>query len=112
MCCYKLLSLNVGIRNVGPVIHTVLNSIAHKSVSRLPSYSSLCRMITEGLSVAEMQLGEKLTEEGSDNFTLQMDGTTKYGPLIPPLTLLLKMVHTPLDYVLFFLGLHKIHLTL
>ena len=36
-------------------------------------------MITEGMSVAEMQLGEKLTEEGSDNFTLQTDGTTKFG---------------------------------
>jgi E1A/CREB-binding protein len=77
-CCYQLLSLNVGVRNVGPVIHTVLTSLAHKSVSRLPSHSALCRMITEGLSIAEMQLGEKLTEEGNDNFTLQTDGTTKY----------------------------------
>ena len=79
LCCYKLLSLNVGIRNVDPVIRTVLSLIAHKSVTRLPSHSSLCRMITEGLSVAEMQLGEKRTEAGSDNFTLQTDGTTKFG---------------------------------
>ena len=78
-CCYELLSLNVGIRNVDPVIRAVLSLIAHRSVDRLPSHSSLCRMITEGLSVAEMQLGETLTEEGRDNFTLQTDGTTKYG---------------------------------
>lgn len=78
-CCYELLSLNVGIRNVDPVIRAVLSLIAHRSVNRLPSHSSLCRMITEGLSVAEMQLGETLTEEGRDNFTLQTDGTTKYG---------------------------------
>ena len=29
--------------------------------------------------MAEMQLGEKLTEQGSDNFTLQTNGTTKFG---------------------------------
>lgn len=29
--------------------------------------------------MAEMQLGEKLTEEGSDNLMLQTDGTTKFG---------------------------------
>uniref|UniRef100_A0A1X7UCV0 Uncharacterized protein n=1 Tax=Amphimedon queenslandica TaxID=400682 RepID=A0A1X7UCV0_AMPQE len=76
-CCYDL--LNVAIRNVDPVIRAVLSLIAHRSVDHLPSHSSLCQMITKGLSVAEMQLGETLTEEGRDNFTLQTDGTTKYG---------------------------------
>ena len=78
-CCYKLLSLNIGIRNVDPVIRTVLNFLANKSIGRLPSHTVLCRMMIEGLSVAEMQLGEKLTEVGNDNFTIQTDGTTKYG---------------------------------
>uniref|UniRef100_A0A1X7UVR1 Uncharacterized protein n=1 Tax=Amphimedon queenslandica TaxID=400682 RepID=A0A1X7UVR1_AMPQE len=32
-------------------------------------------MITEGLSVTGMQLGETLTEEGMDNFTRQTDET-------------------------------------
>ena len=31
-CCYELLSLNVGIRNIKPVIKTVLKNIAHKGV--------------------------------------------------------------------------------
>ena len=63
-CCYKLLLLNVGIRNIDPVIRTVLNLVAHKSVSRLPSHTVLGRMIIEGSSVAEMQLGREASGRG------------------------------------------------
>lgn len=31
-CCYELLSLNVGIRNVAPVIRSVMKNLAHQSV--------------------------------------------------------------------------------
>ena len=78
-CCYELLSLNVGIRNISPVIRTVMKTLAHQSVGRLPSQTALCRMMLEGLSLSEIQLGQKLTEVGQENFTLQTDGTTKYG---------------------------------
>lgn len=77
-CCYELLSLNVGIRNIDPVIRAVMSTLAHQSVGRLPSHTVLCRMM-EGLSLAEIQLGEKLSEDNKDNFTIQTDGTTKYG---------------------------------
>ena len=77
-CVYELLSLNVGVRNVVPIIQCVMKSMAHKSVSRLPSHGLTCQMILESLTVAQAQLGEKLG--GSLEYhTLQTDSTTKYG---------------------------------
>ena len=77
-CIYELLSLNVGVRNVAPIIRCVLNNIAHKSVSRLPSHGLICQMIVESLAVAQAQLGVELSEGGNCT-TLQTDGTTKFG---------------------------------
>ena len=76
LCCYELLSLNVGINNIKPVITSVLKNIAQKTVSRLPSKALLCNMMVESLTLAQAQLAEELS---SDFFTLQTDGTTKYG---------------------------------
>lgn len=77
-CIYELLSLNVGVKNVAPIIRCVFKNIAHKSVDRLPSYGLTCQMIVEALTIAQAQLGEKLLE--ADGYsTLQTDGTTKYG---------------------------------
>ena len=78
-CCFELLSLNVGIRNIKHVINTVLKNIAHKSVDRLPSQTTLCNMMLECLTLAQAQLGEELTREDADCYTLQTDGTSKYG---------------------------------
>ena len=75
-CCYELLSLNVGIRNVAPVIRSVM---AHQSVDHLPSNIVLCKMMLECLTLAEAQLGEKLSHNDQDNYMIQTDGTTKYG---------------------------------
>ena len=75
---YELLSLNVGIYNVAPIIRCVMKSIAHKSVSRLPSHGLTCQMILESLTVAQAQLGEKLGGALEYN-TVQTDGTTKYA---------------------------------
>ena len=77
-CVYELLSLNVGVRNVAPIIRCVLKNIAHKSVSRLPSYGLTCQMILESLTVVQAQLGEKLSQTLGYS-TLQTDGTTKFG---------------------------------
>ena len=74
-CVYELLSLNVGVCNVAPIIRCVLKSVAHKSVSRLPSYGLTCQMMIESLAVVQAQLGDSL----SDYCTLQTDGTTKFG---------------------------------
>ena len=38
-CIYELLSLNVGIRNIGPTINCVLKKLAKKSASRSPCHS-------------------------------------------------------------------------
>lgn len=77
-CVYELLSLNVGVHNIAPIIRCVLRNMAHKSVNRLPSHGLTCQMILESLTVAQAQLGEKLG--GSLEYhTLQTDRTTKYG---------------------------------
>ena len=73
-CVYELLSLNVGVCNVPPVIRFVLSNLAHKSVDRLPSYGLTC---LESLAV-QAQLGETISETPGYT-TLQSDGTTKYG---------------------------------
>lgn len=80
-CVYELLSLNVGVRNVGPIIRCVLHNISHQSIDRLPSYGLTCQMILESLSIAQAQLGEKLSQPqpSTQAHTLQTDGTTKYG---------------------------------
>ena len=77
-CIYELLSLNVGVRNVSQIIRCVLGNIMHKSVERLPSHGLTCQMILESLTVAQAQLGEKLSETDGC-CTLQTDGTTKFG---------------------------------
>ena len=77
-CIYELLSLNVGVRNVGPIIRSVLKNIAHKSATRLPSYGLMCQMMLESLTVVQAQLGDCLSE-ASGFTTLQTDGTTKFG---------------------------------
>lgn len=56
-CVYELLSLNVGVKNVRPIIRCVLKNIAHKSVQRLPSYGLTC---LESLAIAQAQLGDEL----------------------------------------------------
>ena len=75
-CCYELLSLIVGVRNITPVIKSVLHKIAKRSVG---SKSTLCDMMLECLTVAQAQIGEELTSADKDYFTLHTDGTTKYG---------------------------------
>ena len=62
-CCYELLSLNVGIRNVELVIRSVMKHIVHQPIGRLPNHTVLCRMMLEGLLLSEIQLGEILSEE-------------------------------------------------
>ena len=61
-CIYELLSLNVGVRNVAPIIRCVLGNVVHKDVERLPSHSLTYQMIVESLAIAQAQLGEKLSD--------------------------------------------------
>ena len=56
-----------------------MKHIVHQPIARNPSHTVLCRMMLEGLSLSEIQPGEKLSEDDMQNFTIQTDGTTKYG---------------------------------
>ena len=76
-CCIELLSLNVGVRNVEPVIRSVLRNVAGVDVDRLPKYSTLVGMFSEMKVLAYQQLAEELTEY--EHTTLHSDGTTKFG---------------------------------
>ena len=76
-CCIELLSLNVGVRNVEPIIRSVLMNCAGIDVDRLPKYSTLVGMLSEMKVIAYQQLSEELAE--SEFTTLHSDGTTKFG---------------------------------
>ena len=76
-CCIELFSLNVGIKNVDPVIRCVLNHIVSFEIKYLPQTSILTRMYAEMKRLAYHQLSEELQK--GDNLTLHSDGTTKFG---------------------------------
>ena len=78
-CCYELLSLNVGIKRVAPIIMTVLKNLTDLSIDKLPSKSLLCNVMVECLTLAHAQLGEELSCDDKNNYTIQSDGTTKFG---------------------------------
>ena len=46
-CCLELLSLNVGVKNIEPVIRSVLHHIAQLETKRLPQPSTLTQMLTD-----------------------------------------------------------------
>ena len=75
-CCLELLSLNVGIQQVEPVIRSVLKNIAGFEVDKLPQPGTSVRMYAEMKGLACQQV-EELSEQ--DNLTLHSDGTSKFG---------------------------------
>ena len=77
LCCMELLSLNVGILNVEPIIRSVLKHIAGFSIKELPQKATLVRMLAEMKGITYYQLAEVLAKE--ENLTLHSDGTTKFG---------------------------------
>ena len=75
--CLELLSLNVGIRQVEPVIRSVLKNIAGYEVNNLPQTGTLVRMYSEMKGLACQQVAEELSE--TTCLTLHSDGTSKFG---------------------------------
>ena len=69
-CCYELLSLNVGINTVVPIITAVLQSFTDKMLDRIPSKTLLCNMMIEYLTLAQAELGEELTSDDTGGFTI------------------------------------------
>ena len=76
-CCIELLSLNVGIKNVDPIIRCVLRHIVSFEIKELPKTATLTRMYAEMKGIACQQLSEELQK--GENFTLHSDGTSKFG---------------------------------
>ena len=76
-CCLELLSMNVGIRQVEPVIRSVIRNIANKETDKLPKPSTLVRMLTELKCLSYQQIADQL--QGCENVTLHADGTSKFG---------------------------------
>ena len=76
-CCLELLSLNVGIRQVEPVIRSVLKNVEGYEVGDLPKTGTLVRMYSELKGLAYQQVAEELSK--ATNLTLHSDGTSKFG---------------------------------
>ena len=76
-CCLELLSMNVGVKNVDPIIRIVLSNIAGTTVDRLPKYTTIVEMLPEMKALAYKQIAEKLLV--SQQLTLNSDGTSKFG---------------------------------
>ena len=76
MCVMELLSHNVAILRVVPVIQSVLK-LAGVTCNRLPKHTAINDMLIEARALSQMQLAEVLTQE--DHHTLHSDGTTKFG---------------------------------
>lgn len=72
----ELLSYNVGILNVVPIIQSVLH-MAGLEYDRLPKHTTINEMIIESRSLAQMQVAEALLQ--APNATLHSDGTSKFG---------------------------------
>ena len=76
-CCLELLSMNVGIQHVDPVIRSVLKNVAGMEIDKLPKPASLVRMLTELKCLSYQQIADELQE--CENITLHADGTSKFG---------------------------------
>ena len=80
----ELLSRNVGIRQVEPVIRAVMN-MCKMSCDRLPQHSAIDDMLIEAIddmliesrSLCQIQLAETLID--STHNPLHSDGTSKFG---------------------------------
>ena len=77
-CCFDLLSMNVGVWNIQPVIKAVL-ALAKKSCEELPSIGLLSKMLVELKAVSSVHAAEELLKDDVSDHTLHSDGTTKFG---------------------------------
>ena len=70
---YKLLSMNVGVRNCEKVIRTVLEKLGKRGIDRLPTKSVASMMMVESRLLAQIQTTEAMLS-GNRN-ALHLDGT-------------------------------------
>lgn len=76
MCIMELLSYNVGILKIEPVIRAVFN-LLNIECDKLPKHTTINEMLIESRTLSHMQIAEALTT--TSNNTLHSDGTTKFG---------------------------------
>ena len=76
ICVMELLSRNVGIKQVEPVIRAVMQ-LCKVKCDRLPQHTTIDDMLIESRSLCQIQLAEALTD--STYNTLHSDGTSKFG---------------------------------
>ncbi len=76
-CCIELLSMNVGVRNVEPIVISVLKNLIGVDIDRVPKYSTIIGMLSEMKAIAYQQLSDELVT--TEFTTLHSDGTTKFG---------------------------------
>ena len=69
--------MNAGVKNVDPIIRTVLSNIAGITVDQLPKYTTIVGMLPEMKALAYKQIAEKL--QVTQQLTLHSDGTSKFG---------------------------------
>ncbi|XP_065655072.1 uncharacterized protein LOC136081590 [Hydra vulgaris] len=80
----KLLSMNASMNSVSEVIKVVLNKLAKKNISRLPSAAVKCRLMQEASILGQFQVAEAMLENNLINKNsnigncLHGDGTQKY----------------------------------
>nr|XP_047144798.1 uncharacterized protein LOC124818272 [Hydra vulgaris] len=80
----KLLSMNVSTNSVNEVIKVVLNKLAKKNISRLPSAAVKCRLMQEASILGQFQVAEAMLENNLINKNSKIgncllgDGTQKY----------------------------------
>ena len=64
-------------KNIEPVIRSVLRHMVHMEVDTLPKSTTLVDMMAEMKGLACQQIAEQLT--ASEKLTLHSDGTSKFG---------------------------------
>ena len=75
--CLELLSMNLGILKLDPVIRYVLQNIAGITVDSLPKPATLVRMLAELKCFSYQQIADELQD--CEKITLLSDGTSKFG---------------------------------
>ena len=76
LCVMDILSHNVGINQVEPVIQAVLR-LAELECDKLPQHTAISEMLLESRTLSQIQLAHTLTN--TEYNTLHSDGTTKFG---------------------------------
>ena len=76
LCVMDILSHNVGINQVEPVIRAVLR-LAEIECDKIPKHTAISEMLLESRSLSQIQLAHTLTDTAYN--TLHSDGTTKFG---------------------------------